>query len=168
MTENMEQAIEDLQQMTVTQLQQKHVELFGEESRSYNRQNLFKRIAWRMQMQAEGDISEQARKRAETIANEADIRVQPPKGVIGSLPPVDPTRSIRRPFKPVKRDRRLPAPGALLGRVYKGKRHEVEVLEKAFRYEGQNYRSLTAVAKVITGKQWNGFEFFGLKNRKSA
>lgn len=55
-----------------TALRAKYRELFGEDSRSMNRQFLFRRVAWRLQVLAEGDLSERARRRALEIANDAD------------------------------------------------------------------------------------------------
>ena len=63
-----------LQKMTAGQLRQKHVELFGEPSRSSNRQWLFRRLAWRIQSLDEGNLSERARERARQLSREADIR----------------------------------------------------------------------------------------------
>ena len=55
-------------------------------------------------------------------------------------------------------------PGAVLTRKYRGRLIEVTVLPKGFDYEGQVYRSLSAVAQAITGSHWNGHLFFGLKS----
>ena len=68
----------------------------------------------------------------------------------------------------LKSDRRLPPkpslePGARLAREWQGRRHEVDVLEKGFRYAGADYRSLSQVARAITGTRWNGLRFFGLR-----
>lgn len=166
MTICIEDEIEKLQTMTVPQLKRRYAEVFGEPTRANNKAFLWKRIAWRLQVQAEGDISERARRRAEALAREEDLRLRPPKGAFAADSPRDTARTLVRPFKPPKRDARLPTPGTLLGRVYKGRRIEVEVLEKGFRYNGQNYATLTAVAKVITGSHWNGYEFFGLRKGK--
>jgi len=60
-----------------------------------------------------------------------------------------------------------PPPGSVLTREYKGRTVRVRVLDDGFEYEGQPYRSLTAVARAITGSHWNGRAFFGLtKARK--
>jgi hypothetical protein len=59
------------------------------------------------------------------------------------------------------RDSRLPIPGTMITKMYKGKKLEVKVLEKGFEYKGTVYRSLSAIAKDITGNIWNGFLFFG-------
>ena len=58
-------------------------------------------------------------------------------------------------------------PGATLTRRYKGRLIEVTVLEKGFEYQGERYRSLTAVAEAITGTHWNGFYFMGLWTKKN-
>jgi hypothetical protein len=60
----MQKEIEALSKMTTGQLQQKYMEVFGEESRSNHKQFLFRRIAWRIQALAEGGLSERARRRA--------------------------------------------------------------------------------------------------------
>jgi len=57
---------------------------------------------------------------------------------------------------------RLPIPGTVITRKYKGKLLEVKVLEKGFEFEGKPYRSLTGIVKEITGSQWNGYNFFDL------
>jgi hypothetical protein len=64
----MRKEIEVLSRMTVSQLRQKYLEVFGEESRSNHRQFLFRRIAWRIQALAEGGLSERARRRALEIS----------------------------------------------------------------------------------------------------
>ena len=80
--------IEALSRMTVGQLRQKYLEVFGEESRSNHKQFLFRRIAWRIQALAEGGLSERARRRALEIANDADLRIRAPR-----KKPQDPARS---------------------------------------------------------------------------
>lgn len=73
----MRKEIDELRGMTVGQLREKHLGVFGEESRSNHKQFLFRRIAWRIQALAEGGLSERARRRALEIANDADLRIQP-------------------------------------------------------------------------------------------
>lgn len=53
--------------------------------------------------------------------------------------------------------------GAVLVRDWQGRRHEVVVIEDGFRWNGRSFRSLSAVARVITGTKWNGPKFFGLR-----
>src|SRR5262252_11249464 len=147
------QQIESLRRMTVGQLRQKHVEVFGEESRSNHKQFLFRRIAWRIQALAEGGLSERARRRALEIANDADLRIRAPKTFFGQNTGIPPQLAVRtkasRSF-----DRRLPAPGTILGRHYKGREIIVRVLTDGFEFEERIYRSLSAIARELTGTKW--------------
>src|SRR5438445_3315810 len=89
MTTSIEQRIAALGRMTPAQLREKYLEVFGEPSRSGNRGFLFKRIAWRIQANAEGGLSERARRRAEELARDADLRTtlpRPPKVAAGAKP----------------------------------------------------------------------------------
>jgi hypothetical protein len=54
-------------------------------------------------------------------------------------------------------------PGTRLTREWQGRSHDVDVLETGFRYDGKDYRSLSQVARTITGTRWNGLRFFGLR-----
>src|ERR1700676_5534150 len=73
------EAIEALRHMTTGQLKNKYRDIFGESSRSNHKQFLFRRIAWRMQANAWGGLSERARRRALEIANDSDLRIRAPK-----------------------------------------------------------------------------------------
>jgi hypothetical protein len=150
--------IEGLRQLTVRGLRDKYREVFGEDSRSNHKDFLFRRIAWRIQANAEGGLSERARRRALEIANDADLRIRAPK----SLPA--PNASHRTMVGTITgtRDGRLPAVGTLITRDFKGQTHVVKVLADGFEYDGRKYRSLSAIAGEITGTRWNGFLFFGL------
>ena len=72
------------------------------------------------------------------------------------------SREIRR----VRQDDR-PIAGTRLIREYQGVEHTVTVLHDGFEWEGRPYRSLSAIARAITGTRWNGWMFFGLKNQRS-
>jgi Protein of unknown function (DUF2924) len=150
--------IEGLRRLTVGGLREKYREVFGEQSRSNHKDFLFRRIAWRLQANAEGGLSERARRRALEIANDADLRIRAPKNLGAS------EASHRTSVGTVGggRDPRLPAPGTLLTRDFKGHTCVVTVLADAFEYEGRAYRSLSAIAGEIAGTRWNGFLFFGL------
>ena len=76
--------IEALQDLKIPALKKRYRELFGEESKSSNKQFLFRRIAYRLQANAEGDLNERARRRAADIADDRDLRVRAPKGIRGS------------------------------------------------------------------------------------
>jgi hypothetical protein len=90
----MRNEIDELSRMTVGQLRQKYLGVFGEESRSNHKQFLFRRIAWRIQALAEGGLSERARRRALEIANDADLRIRAPKTKFGPDVTLDPTLSV--------------------------------------------------------------------------
>src|ERR1700730_10864855 len=74
--------LEGLRHMTVGQLKDKYREAFGETSRSGHKQFLFRRIAWRLQANACGGLSERARRRALEIANDSDLRIRAPKNFL--------------------------------------------------------------------------------------
>ena len=149
------QQIEELRFMTTGQLREKYREVFGEESRSNHKQFLFRRIAWRIQALAEGGLSERARRRALEIANDADLRIRAPKGFDLDTPP---ERRVSR--KLAVSDPRLPPPGQILVRHYKGKPIVVRIRTDGFEYENRIYRSLSAIAGEVTGTKWNGYLFF--------
>jgi hypothetical protein len=153
---NVEHELAILSRTTVRELQQRFAEVFGEQPRGRHKDWLVKKIIWRLQTLAEGDLTERARRRAGELANDADLRVTAPRRI--------PTNRKNIAETPVSfsTDRRLPMPSTRLTREYKGRRLEVEVLEKGFAFEGEYYKSLSAIAKKITGKHWNGFLFFGL------
>ena len=162
-TKGVEQTVAALGRMTVAQLRGKYLELFGEPTRSGNRDFLFKRLAWRVQSLAEGTLSERARRRAEELARDADLRTtlpRPPKHAAAA------TATVVAPAPKVAANDRLPLPGTVLTRKYRGRQVEAKVLSYGFEYEGQVYRSLSAVAKAVTGSHWNGHLFFGLTTHK--
>jgi len=78
------QEVQGLSRMTVGELRDKYLEVFGEETRSYHKEFLRKRIAWRIQALADGDLSERARRRAEELANDADLRTRSPRDPVAS------------------------------------------------------------------------------------
>lgn len=134
--------------------------LTGEKARSHNATNLRKRLAWRIQELAFGGLSEAALSRIEELAPSiGKLQARPGgggKGAGGAKP------IVGRP----KRDPRLPEAGTVVVRVYDGARHEVTVLEEGFEYRGERYRSLSKIARTITGTAWNGFTWMGLSDRK--
>ena len=160
--------IEKLRRASLSALREKYREVFGEATPCRHRQHLFRRIAWRLQALAEGDLSQRARQRAGEIARDADLRIVAPRGffTLGGQPiePVPGDRD-RRP-----QDSRLPLPGTMLSRQWKGQTILVEVLAKGFRFDNRHYPSLSAIAVAVTGTRWNGVAFFGLtgKDRRDA
>ena len=156
------QQLAALSGMGVASLRQKYLEVFGEPSRSANKAYLFKKLAWRLQSLAEGGLSERARRRAEELARDADVRTTVPRPPEASAGAAARTVVMKAPSSADGRDR-LPIPGTVLTRAYRGKHVAVTVLaDGTFEFEGQTYRSLSAIAKAVTGSHWNGYLFFGL------
>ena len=167
MAVNVAKEVAAMRGMTVPDLQRKCVEVFGEECRSRHKRFLIKRIIWRMQANAEGGLSERAHQRAEELANDADLRVQAPRRMNTTVSDGAPRQTTTGTVATA--DSRLPMPGNVLAREYKGRPVRVTVLQDGrFEYEGEAYRSLSAIAKAVTGSHWNGYYFFGLKNGKEA
>jgi len=139
-----------LEAMTVRELQEQYLIVFGHEIRTHNRPYLTRKIAWRIQEQAEGGLSDRARRKIGEMSKTVPIRHGLPRAKSDS-----------------ERDIRLPAPGTVLRRTYGGKEHRVHVAEDDFEYSGKRYATISQVARAITQKNWNGFMFFNLAERKS-
>jgi hypothetical protein len=154
--------IEALRHMTVGQLKEKYQDVFGESSRSNHKQFLFRRIAWRMQANAWGGLSERAKRRALEIANDSDLRIRAPRNFLKE--DLDETRTVDVHVMPTE-DPRLPIPGTDLVRRYRDKDIVIRVREDGFEYAGHLYRSLSTAVRAATGTPWNGFAFFGLGGR---
>ena len=128
-----------------TDLKQHWRQLFGTEPPPYNRRFLESRLAYRIQELAYGGLKPETIERLEAIAEDLD----------GG----DPTRRRQR-----AKDR--PIAGTRLIREWQGVEHCVTVRDNDFDYQGRPYKSLSAVARAITGTRWNGLVFFGLKNHR--
>jgi len=149
----------ELRELTVGGLCVRYREVFGEPTRSRNKDYLFKKIAWRIQELAEGGLSERALAKIDEIGSDVPMRVRPVR---------DPNAFVLRDIgnRADNRDPRLPPVGTVLIRMYKGHAHEVTVLENGFEYLGEKHNSLSIIAGLITGTNWNGYLFWGLKNRR--
>src|SRR5438309_381485 len=125
---------------TVAGLASRRCVSVGEESRSSNHGHLFRRIAWRLQANAEVGLSERARRRAAELANDADLRLRAPRrfwhadGSVG----LEPCPA---------RDPRLPPVGTVLKRVYGERTIEVTVLGTGFEYQRKSCPSLSLIAQ---------------------
>jgi len=154
----MQRELGKLEFMKVKQLAKRYEELFGQSCHSHNKQYLVRRIAWRLQCNAEGGLSERAKLRITELANDSEVRLTPPSNRKLSIPadgseisPAD-----------IGRDKRLPPIGRCIQRVYKGKVLQVMVLAIGFELDGKKYKTLTAIDKDVTGSHVNGFQFFKL------
>lgn len=150
-----------MEAMTPKQLRNKYVAVFGEPTRSGNRRFMIKRIAWRLQADAEGDLSQRVRERALELARDSDLRTTAPK--VRSAPSGSGS-TVERAAR-LKGEDPLTV-GTQLTRVYKGRTVVVTVLADGFAHAGKKYRSLSAAAKGITGTHISGHAFFGLNSRK--
>lgn len=146
-----------VRKLSMEELRARYLELFGEESKSRNKDFLFKRIAYRLQERKYGGLTEAARARAEVLAEQAPVRRRLPPGA---------AEELARAARP--RDPRLPPPGTVLHRALDGAEHEVTVLDDGFEYRGERFKSLSVLASKIAGTRWNGYGFFGLLQRESA
>jgi len=170
MSLNVANEVAALQRLSVKQLQARYAQAFGESTNVHNKTWLVKRIAWRLQALAEGDLSQRARERAARLANDADLRVLPPKM---PRPAAHPKHSAGAALDketvsmPVLARGRLPMPGTVISRIYKGQTFHVKVWPHGFEFGGQLYQSLSAVAKAITGQHCSGIAFFHLDKEVS-
>lgn len=140
--------------LTVAGLARKYEELFGTPSRSRNKEYLRKRLAFRIQELAEGGLSPKALARIEELNRNALPLGQRTAAKAARTP--EPATPESGPT----RDPRLPAPGTVLTRSHGKTEHRVGVLDEGFEYKGKPYRSLSKIAREITGTSWNGFLFF--------
>ena len=144
MTKSVLAQIAALKTAPIPQLKQQWRDLFETEPPPYNRRFLEHRLAYRIQELAYGGLKPETLKRLRELAEELD----------GG----DPARRRRH-----HQDR--PMPGTRLIREWQGVEHCVTVCDDGFEYQGFPYKSLSAAARAITGTRWNGWLFFGLKNR---
>jgi DUF2924 family protein len=159
MAADLSRELADLRRLSVEELRRRFAEIFGEPTRSGNKSWLLKRLAWRLQALEEGDLTERARRRAEELASDADLRLAAPRPTSAGMP-IQSSRAESR-----SSDRRIPTPGSVLSRPYKGGTCLVRVLSDGFEFDNRVYKSLSAAAKAITGTHCNGFLFFGLNKK---
>ena len=136
-----------LQTTPIMQLKQQWRELFGKEPPPFNKAYIQSRLAYRIQERAYGGLKPETRARLEALGEQLDG---------GNIV-----------FRRIRADSR-PLPGTRLIREYDGVQHVITVRADDFEFEGRPYRSLSAIARHITGTRWNGWTFFGLKGRPGA
>ena len=141
--------VAQLSKLSFPELQERWRSLFGSEPPAYHRRFLVKRLAYRIQELAYGGLSEATRSQMADILQDAGL---------------DEQASIPGRGRTQKRPNDLPLAGTRLVRIWNGDRHEVTTIQGGFEYQGRRYRSLSAIAKAITGTHWNGRAFFGLPN----
>lgn len=134
-----------LKSMSVNDLKAEWQALFNAPAPNNSRTFLESRLAYRIQELTYGGPDRETRRMLDLLADEVD----------GTL-----TR------KSQIADPRNPVVGTKLIREWDGVAHTVTVLKDGFEWDGRRYKSLSAVARAITGTRWNGYRFFGLRERK--
>jgi hypothetical protein len=143
---SVEEELAHLPDLSLDQLKARWLELKGVPLPKFMRRGLMTRaVAYAIQEAAFGGLDPGTRKRLDVLA----AQIVPN----GTKPPLRPKR--------VK-------PGTRLVREWKGRTHDVMVLEDGFAWKGKRYASLSVIAREITGTRWNGWMFFGLKQREAA
>jgi hypothetical protein len=131
-----------LGRMNRAELCDEWLRLFGKAAPGYGPDLMRRRLIYRVQELAYGGLAEATRQRLREVDRIAQERA----------------RQTREPDRPVA--------GTMLIKEYEGERHEVLVLSQGFQYRGQRYESLSHIARVISGTNWNGWRFFGLRRQK--
>lgn len=153
-----------LARMQPAELQRLHRKIFGAGTLSGNAEQARRRIAWHVQAERQGGLPDSARERALEIARGSGLRMR--------------ARLARKEGRPLAHatvtgiisdhDPRLPMPGSVIVKEYRGRTILVHVLDERFEYEGRRFDTLSAIAREITGTKWNGFVFFGLKKGRGS
>jgi len=153
MSDAIQRQLDELQRMSTGDLVDRYEELHGHACRTRHRAYLIRKIAWRIQAKAEGDLTERARRRAAELADDAEIRTMAPRMLVTPPQPGEIRSRIRSLDPKDRRDPRLPPPGSAIVRQYKGRTIRVSVLAdgEGFEFEGERYRTLSVVAKKVTG-----------------
>jgi hypothetical protein len=143
-----------LKEASIPELQKKYSEVYdGKKTPLSNKTVLWQKIAYRIQELEYGSLPEKARTKVNELAQEYDPinnkTLRPENNNCGKK-------------HSLGRDRRLPLPGTIITKEYKGTAIEVKVMDKGFEYKSKVYKSLTAIAKEITGCHWNGYLFFNM------
>jgi hypothetical protein len=135
-----------LKTLPMPALKQQWRALFDTEAPPFNRRFLESRLAYRIQELAYGGLKPDTIKRLEALGEDLELD--------------QPAHRRRAPTRP--------AIGTQLVREWRGTEHRATVVDGGFEYQGRPFKSLSAIARAITGTRWNGWVFFGLKNRRAA
>ncbi|MBI5725837.1 MAG: DUF2924 domain-containing protein [Planctomycetes bacterium] len=138
----------ELQDMPFAALKERWRSLYGTEPPAYKREHIIRRLAYRIQELAFGGLPDQTKAELERIAEEDECQRKD-------------NRAQRGKSKGTR-----PLPGTRIVRDWNGQRHEITAVEGGFEYKGRKYKSLSGIAKVITGAHWSGPQFFGLRTTK--
>jgi len=156
-----------LQEMSLGEIRGEFEKVFGKPSLSRNRKVLIKRIAEKIQAEEAGSKPEAAKAKVDAPKPTLTVKFERKgKGKAAGKPKKAGKEKPAKPHHVGQRDPRLPKVGTTITKQYKGKTLNVRVLEQGFEYQGKPYRSLSAIAKAVTGSIWNGFLFWGLVKRE--
>lgn len=156
--------LQELAGMKVEELAQRYRELYGEPTRSRNKGYLKKRLGWRIQELSEGGLPPQVIAKVAELGDGLPERWKMRQAEKARAKEKAKEEAAAAGGAPVEapRDPRLPPVGSVLRREYQGVECEVTVGPEAFEYQGERFKTLSAVARRITGTPWNGYLFFGL------
>ncbi len=152
MTKEISLQIEELKKASAKELLTRYKMLYGEDATGTHKTYLWRKVAYKLQEQEHGSLSAKARDKLKALIEEFD--------------PIN-NKALRPDTSMVSqqvstKDKRLPIPGTVITKEYKGTNYQVKTLEKGFEYNGKIYKTLSAIAKEITGAHWNGYLFFNL------
>jgi hypothetical protein len=157
MSENITDQITSLKDQTLETLQSRYKEVFATDKiLSTNKVFLWRRIAYRLQEQEYGELPQEVKDRIESLIQQYD----PVNNK--ALRPTVTSAGKEVVALPSMRDKRLPIPGTVIHKRYKGQDIQVRVMEKGFEYNKKYYKTLSAISEEITGAHWNGYSFFNL------
>lgn len=165
MSLNITREVARMKRMATSELKDHYETVCGEPPRSHNRDWLVKKIAWQLQATAHGGLPERVQARALAMADDADLRKRPPRNFTQQIDSADDQTCLIRDDT---RDPRLPPAGTILSKTYKGRKITVLVGLEDFEFNGETYKTLSAIANAVTGSHVNGFTFFKLKRKKEA
>ena len=148
--------IMELKEKSLGELKTKYEELFpGQKVPSNNKVFLWRKITYRLQELEYGGISAETQSKIQQLIQQYDPinnkALRP-----DNIPENQPKKSG------ISRDKRLPIPGTVITKEYKGISLQIKVLKSGFEYNSKVYTTLTAIAKEVTGAHWNGYLFFNL------
>jgi len=135
-----------MQRLSVNELKVKWETLFGTPAPNNARAFLELRIGYRIQELTYGGLTKETRRVLDLLADEVEGKIS---------------------RKSMVADPRNPVVGTRLVREWDGAEYTVTVMKDGYEWQGRKYRSLSAVAKAITGTNWNGFRFFGMREKKT-
>ena len=153
MSETMAKEIMALRELEVPELVTRYEEVFDKSPRIKRREWLWRRIGWKIQENRFGGLSVVAKRRLEELISEIDLPLEESQRTV--------SLGFRKSRKPGE-----PAIGTTLLREWHGQQIQVQVVDQGYEFERVVFRSLSAVAKAVTGSHWNGRLFFGLTKRK--